>query len=236
MKPISNDFTNTNVEQFKRARTKRNRLQRTAIQWFSGSLTAALIVSGVSVIKAEAFKSNSVQQNTTKQSGTKFAPYKISQSDSPALTAVKKKLLGTWQLTSWSNKDPQGNVSYPYGKDALGYILYTPDGHMCGTLSTNHRPNFSSGDILGGGTLTDKEKLELVNAVQTYIAYCGTYDVTATTVTHHVKVSLFPNYIGTDQVRRYKFENGELVLTHDPEMMDGKLQTPEIRWVHVVKK
>jgi len=225
LKHVSMYFSKATAQQHKRSVTKVSRLQRNAIQWFSGGLTAALIVSGVCPIEARELKSNSVQQGTTNQAGKEFAPHKISRSD----LSAKKKVLGTWRLLSWSNKDPQGNLSYPYGKDALGYIVYNPDGYMCATLSKKDRPNFPSGDILGG-TLQEQAQ-----AVQTYIAYCGTYTVTGTTVTHHVKVSLFPNYIGTDQVRMYKFENGKLVLSHAPEMMDGKLQTPAIVWERASK-
>nr|AIU56836.1 anatoxin-a synthetase associated cyclase [Cuspidothrix issatschenkoi LBRI48]AIU56838.1 anatoxin-a synthetase associated cyclase [Cuspidothrix issatschenkoi RM-6] len=100
---------------------------------------------------------------------------------------------------------------------------------MCATFSKKDRPNFPSGDILGG-TLQEQAQ-----AVQTYITYCGKYTVKDTTITHHVKVSLFPNYNGTEQVRMYKFENGKLVLSHAPEMMDGKLQTPVIVWERASK-
>ncbi|AFZ28182.1 hypothetical protein Cylst_6220 [Cylindrospermum stagnale PCC 7417] len=233
MKPISNEFIDASVERRKRAQTKKNRLQRSAIQWFSGGLTAALIASGMSAIKAEESKSTAVQQSATnlrgegtspKQgsipSGLEHPPYKMSRS----MTAEQKKVLGTWRLVSWENKDEQGNVTYPYGKDALGYLVYNADGYMCATLSKKNRPNFPGGDILAG-TLEEQAM-----AVQTYIAYCGKYKVEPGKVTHLVDVSLFPNYIGTKQERFFKFTNGKLVLTHAPELMDGKLQTPSIIW------
>ncbi|XZN98979.1 MAG: lipocalin-like domain-containing protein [Microcoleus sp.] len=107
------------------------------------------------------------------------------------------------------------------------YLIYSPDGHMCATLSKNKRPNFPGGDILGG---TLQQQAE---AVQTYIAYCGKYEVKPDKVVHLPDVSLFPNYIGTRQERFYKFENGKLVLNQAPELMDGKKQTAFIIWERV---
>ena len=37
-------------------------------------------------------------------------------------------LIGTWRLISWENRDEGGHISYPLGKDALGYIIYNADG------------------------------------------------------------------------------------------------------------
>jgi Lipocalin-like domain len=237
MAPISNESIDASIEQRQKAGTKKNRLLR-SIKWFSGGLTAALIASyGVAAIKAEASKSTAVQQGATnlkldgispKQgsipSGMEHPPYKVSRGE---LTAAQKKVLGTWRLVSWENKDEEGKVTYPYGKDALGYLIYSPDGHMCATLSKNKRPNFPGGDILGG---TLQEQAE---AVKTYIAYCGKYEVKPDRVVHLPDVSLFPNYIGTRQERFYKFENGKLVLNQAPELMDGKKQTAFIIWERV---
>jgi hypothetical protein len=237
MAPISNESTDASIKQRKKAGTKKNRIQR-SIKWFSGGLTAALIASyGAAAIKAEASKSTVVQQGVTnlkqdgispKQgsipSGLEHPPYKMSRSE---MTAAQKKILGTWRLVSWENKDEEGKVTYPYGKDALGYLIYSPDGHMCATLSKNKRPNFPGGDILGG---TLQQQAE---AVQTYIAYCGKYEVKPDRVVHLPDVSLFPNYIGTRQERFYKFENGKLVLNQAPELMNGKKQTAFIIWEHV---
>ena len=41
--------------------------------------------------------------------------------DRPAQTA----LVGAWRLVSWENRAADGQVTYPMGSDALGYLLYT---------------------------------------------------------------------------------------------------------------
>jgi Lipocalin-like domain len=40
-------------------------------------------------------------------------------------------LIGTWRLVSWENRSlVDGQISYPLGKDAAGYIMYNQDGYM----------------------------------------------------------------------------------------------------------
>ena len=60
---------------------------------------------------------------------------------------AKKPLVGTWQLLSWKNVDEEGNITYPFGEDAIGYVLYSEDGYMSTTLMTANRPNFETHDV-----------------------------------------------------------------------------------------
>ena len=39
-------------------------------------------------------------------------------------------LIGTWRLTSWETRSVDGEISYPLGKNAVGYIMYNEDGYM----------------------------------------------------------------------------------------------------------
>jgi hypothetical protein len=42
-------------------------------------------------------------------------------------TMVSNPLIGTWRLLSWENRSvDDGQVSYPLGKDATGYIMSVP--------------------------------------------------------------------------------------------------------------
>jgi hypothetical protein len=46
-------------------------------------------------------------------------------------TTASNPLIGTWRLVSWENRSVEdGEVSYPLGKDASGYIMYNQDGYM----------------------------------------------------------------------------------------------------------
>jgi hypothetical protein len=59
---------------------------------------------------------------------------------------------------------------------------------------------------------------EMRAAWPSYFGYFGTFtvDTEALAVTHHVEAGWFPNLVGTEQVRFYRFENGgQLVLDAD---------------------
>jgi hypothetical protein len=97
-------------------------------------------------------------------------------------------LVGTWRLISWENRTADGRISYPVGTDPLGYIVYSEDGYVFVAIMRPNRRKFSAGDLLRG---TPEEK---VHAAETYVSYCGKYDVRGETVVHHVELSLFPNW------------------------------------------
>ena len=41
-----------------------------------------------------------------------------------------EQVIGTWSLVSYQSTDKDGNVIYPLGEDAKGFIMYNPDGYM----------------------------------------------------------------------------------------------------------
>jgi hypothetical protein len=141
---------------------------------------------------------------------------------------AENSLVGTWQLLSWENVDEEGNITYPFGEDAIGYVLYSEDGYMSTTLMTADRPNFQTDDVLGG--TTD----ERAGAEKTYVAYCGEYEIQKDKdkdkVIHHIKASLFPNWVGVDQERFFEFKDVQLTLSTPPILIDGKLQTAYLIW------
>jgi hypothetical protein len=53
---------------------------------------------------------------------------------------------------SWENRAADGQVTYPMGTDALGYLLYTADGRFSVTISRAGRAGFAAGDLLAGTT------------------------------------------------------------------------------------
>jgi hypothetical protein len=100
------------------------------------------------------------------------------------LAAVNlERFVGTWKLASFETRGEDGEVTYPFGKDALGYIMYSPDGYMSVTLLPKNRRRFKTQDILGG---TIEEK---VAAAESYISYFGRYEVLQDRVIHHVEAS-----------------------------------------------
>jgi hypothetical protein len=53
-----------------------------------------------------------------------------------------------------------------------------------------------------------------VRAFDDFRAYCGTFRYEGDQVVHVVEQSIFPNHIGTDQVRLVTLDGSKLVLTN----------------------
>src|SRR5262249_3870511 len=45
-------------------------------------------------------------------------------------SAIADKFIGTWKLVSYESRGANGAVTYPFGQDAVGYIMYDGAGHM----------------------------------------------------------------------------------------------------------
>ena len=140
---------------------------------------------------------------------------------------AEPSLVGTWRLVAWENRDAQGEVTWPVGRDAQGYIMYTADGHMSVQIMMANRPPFAAGDLLGGSSV------EKAGAAETYIAYAGRYERWANTVIHHVEMSLFPNWVGTQQERRLGLSGDRLTLSTAPLLLNGRHRTAHLIWERV---
>lgn len=121
-----------------------------------------------------------------------------------------EQLIGTWKLVSceYIARGPNGEVSYAYGKNPFGRLIYDSDGNMFVFFMDPDRPKFASGNRLGG------TPEELKAAFERFHAYCGTYKVDEEkgTVTHHVEGDAVPNFVGMDRVRFFKLSGDQLEL------------------------
>lgn len=80
------------------------------------------------------------------------------------------RLVGHWSLASF--EVASGNLTeYPFGRDAIGQIIYDSAGHMAVQIMKAARPPFASGDQAVGTAE------EVSAALQGYVAYYGTYTV-----------------------------------------------------------
>jgi hypothetical protein len=137
-------------------------------------------------------------------------------------------LIGTWRLVSWENRSlVDGQISYPLGKDAAGYIMYNQDGYMFVAIMGPNRLKFAANDLLSG---TPEEEAQ---AEETYVSYCGQYDFDGDKVVHHVELSLFPNWVGVDQERVVEFTGNRLTLSTPPILLRGIQQTAHLIWERV---
>lgn len=145
------------------------------------------------------------------------------------MTVGDQPLLGSWRLRGWVALAEDGSESLPMGEAPEGLLVYSHDGTMVGIMGPAARPRFASDDVTGG---TNDER---ASAFATFIAYGGRYEVEGETVRHDVETSLFPNWIGTVQRRRWELaENGRLLtLTSPPLSLGGAVRVQRLTWERV---
>ena len=135
-----------------------------------------------------------------------------------------KAILGTWLLVSFQGRNAAGKTRELMGAGANGLLIYTADGYMSAVISGGRRPSFASEDYRGG---TPEETQA---AFKTYMSYCGRYTLSGDEITHHVGMSMFPNWTGGEQRRFATLRGGALVLSTPPMRVAGEEWTYELVW------
>jgi len=109
-------------------------------------------------------------------------------------------IVGTWKLKSFEVHLKNGEVTYPFGEDATGLIVYTDTGFF----SVQYMPKEQgSGDLRG-------------------ISYFGKFEYNREKdyVIHHMEGTLFPNTEGFDKLRYAQVRGKKLKLTCPPVCWD----------------
>ncbi len=150
--------------------------------------------------------------------------------------ATAADFVGTWRLLNYSFIHEDGTVEYPWGAEVRGYLLYSAEGYMSGNLSpardwkhrrarlaTTLKPHDSAAPL----------RMARRAGRRDYIAYTGRYTVEGNTITHHVEVSLFPNWVGRPEVRYYNFEGNTLTLRTGPIRSGIHTIVAELVWERI---
>ena len=119
------------------------------------------------------------------------------------------QLIGTWKLVSWLTKFDGGETVEPYGPNAKGRLVLTPDRHWIIIFTAADRKPAKSVD----------EKAALLDSV---LAYSGVYTVDADKITTHVDMSANEIYTGANQnqTRFFRIEGNKLTL-RTPEIVSA---------------
>lgn len=127
---------------------------------------------------------------------------------------VQEKMIGTWRLIHGIKVDEQGNIDYPMGKDAYGYIMYDNTGHMAVQIYRVKQNQPEKGNDL-------------------CVAYCGKYEIdeAAELVSHIVEGADLAIYAGKILQRKYHFYDNKLSLKPWDDGTDR-----EILWEKVEEK
>jgi hypothetical protein len=137
------------------------------------------------------------------------------------------KFVGAWRLVSAEFKGEDGSpAESPYGTEPQGILLYDARGSMSAQLGQNNRQPFAIADRMKGTAQ------EIKTAFETYQAYYGRYQIDEVehVITHKVTQALLPNWVGTEQRRFYRFQDGRLILRTPPFAIGGQRVVGELVW------
>ena len=116
----------------------------------------------------------------------------------PSFADDSAKILGIWRLVSYEAEfQATGEREPVLGKNPAGYIIFTPEGRAFFILTGEgcKAPN------------TDQDRADLLKSM---FAYTGMYRLEGDKWITKVDVSWNPAWIGTEQVRFFKFDGDRL--------------------------
>jgi hypothetical protein len=141
---------------------------------------------------------------------------------------IRDRIVGTWKLVSTEETMKNGTTRpFPsFGPHAKGFLMYQRDGYMCAQMVNPDRPKW-----IDPAHATPEEKLA---AADGSFAYCGRYevDVKQQRIVHLPETASDPGYMGSRQIRPYRFEGSRLILS-DVEENDPSVSRWRIIWEKV---
>jgi len=138
-------------------------------------------------------------------------------------------IIGSWKLVSYEARSDAGEISYPMGPNATGFLMYDAGGHMMVQTIRAGRSNFKSDDRFQGTPEEAKAGFE------GFFAYYGTYRIDAPrgTITHRIAGSSFPNWANTEQERFLTVTRDRLELRTSPTPLHGQVVVGTLVWQRV---
>jgi hypothetical protein len=123
---------------------------------------------------------------------------------------------GRWKLIAAEDLRADGSVArHPWGRHPVGSIVV--EGGSCYLqIMSSDVPSFAA----GATTVGEQMKAALLS---TYIAYSGpcTINDGEGSVTLKVEAAWRPDYVGTEQKRFFRFDNGKLLFGPAPNSIRG---------------
>lgn len=113
---------------------------------------------------------------------------------------------GRWKLLTAEDIRADGSVArYPWGRKPVGAIV-VEGGYCYVQIMSGDVPSFTNGKPIG-------EQMTAA-LLSTYIAYSGacTINESEGSISMKVDSAWRPDYVGTDQKRFFKFDNGKLIF------------------------
>jgi hypothetical protein len=120
----------------------------------------------------------------------------------------RDRLVGAWRLVEWRTDYADGRApTLPFGERPEGLLVYSADGWMNASIGRAARPRMT------GESLKHAPEAERLRAIDTFMSYGGPFEVRGDEVQHHVVIALYPNLVGTEQIRTMRFAGDTLTLS-----------------------
>ncbi len=124
-----------------------------------------------------------------------------------SVSTAAQTIEGRWKLTAAEDLRADGSVArYPWGRHPIGSIV-VQGGHCYVQIMSRDVPSFA------GTTPPIGEQMNAA-LLSTYIAYSGPCTVNGGegSVTLKIEAAWRPDYVGTEQKRFFRFENGKMLF------------------------
>jgi hypothetical protein len=123
-----------------------------------------------------------------------------------------QRFIGAWRLVVFEEEGPDGELVYPYGKDATGLLIYDSSGRMSVQIMSRDRAPLSTADW------QSLPAEELKKAIEGFTAFFGSYEVDEASgiVIHRVEGHVLPESVGKLLRREFTFSGDVLILKPSP--------------------
>lgn len=133
-------------------------------------------------------------------------------------------MVGTWRLVRCEHRLDDGTRRLPFGPKPRGRLVYTPDGFMMVLLMAAGRARAASGQVF------EASAAERAEAAKGFLAYSGRCELGPDRVVHRVDVSLFPNWVGSAQLRSFRLQRDRVTFWTGRFAVHGRWQTASLTW------
>jgi hypothetical protein len=130
---------------------------------------------------------------------------------------IDTRIIGTWRLRSTKAVDDDGKpLPPPLGPKPNGVVCFQPDGRMYSVICDG-RAQLPAGEE------------------RAFVSYTGNYTFDGETLSTRVDGASDASRIGSDQVRKVRFENDRMVLAPPRRLWANVMQHQELFWERVAE-
>ena len=140
------------------------------------------------------------------------------------MPANDSSLVGTWTLQHFELRLPDGTVTHPYGEEVGGLLMYDETGHMSAVFGSLKRQVSAESDLKKAGA---------TQSYDSFMSYCGPYEVRGDQILHRVSMSSLQAWTGTIQERRFEINGDQLILETLPLVVGDASPTARLLWLRL---